>query len=247
MALCVVAVVLLTSCATEERREIRLTPTSTVETGVRILVDNCPGPTTVQLAVREDVLWQIESGTVPETTDAGDDSATSQDTTVDDTLPDDTLSDDTAAAEEAPGIAEFLVGQEPEGWTTSTPLESPLSAGVRYTIRTAPDGQSIDFSTPDLAAGLLWDGQGNAQFNPNLINDECSEAADVGAFAESLVVLLLLGVTAAALVIVAIILILFVITRRFSRVRSIQKQASREPGAEQGSAKGQRPRVRSKS
>ncbi len=229
LAICLVALVFLSACSEDERREIRLTPTSTVETGVRILVDNCPGPSAVQLLVRDDLLWQIDS---PVVTDIpADDSANDDDPA----LP--------ATVDEEPGLAEFLVGQEPEGWTTSTPLESPLSPGIRYTVRTEPDGQTVDFSTPDLAAGLLWDGQGNAQFNPNLINVECSEPADVGAFAQNIVVLILLGVTAAATVIVAIILILFVITRRFSRIRSIQKKAS----AQSSGAQTQRPRVRSKS
>ena len=228
LAACLAVLLLLTACSEDERREIRLTPTSTVETGVRILVDNCPGPTAVQLLVRDDVLWQIDSPVIPAIPEADAEAETGTD------LP---------APEQEPGLAEFLVGQEPEGWTTSTPLESPLSPGIRYTVRTEPDGQTVDFSTPDLAAGLLWDGQGNAQFNPNLINVECSEPADVGAFAQNIVVLVLLGVTAAATVIVAIILILFVVTRRFSRIRSIQKKASAQSGAPQP----QRPRVRSKS
>ena len=225
-AICLASLLLLTACAEDERREIRLTPTSTVETGVRILVDNCPGPTAVQLLVRDDLLWQIDSPGIPDELETGANE----------------VSDQAVVNTQEPGLAEFLVGQEPEGWSTSTPLDGQLSPGIRYTIRTEPDGQTVDFSTPDLAAGLLWDGQGNAQFNPNLINVECSEPADVGAFAQNIVVLILLGVTAAATVIVAIILILFVITRRFSRIRSIQKQAS----AATTPPPTQRPRARSK-
>lgn len=227
IAICLASLLLLTACSEDERREIRLTPTSTVETGVRILVDNCPGPTAVQLSVRDDVLWQIDSPNVSNELETD--------------LEADELSNPAVVTVQEPGLAEFLVGQEPEGWSTSIPLDGQLSPGIRYTVRTEPDGQTVDFSTPDLAAGLLWDGQGNAQFNPNLINVECSEPADVGAFAQNVVVLILLGITAAATVIVAIILILFVITRRFSRIRSIQKQASAA-----AQPKSQRPRVRSK-
>lgn len=218
-------VVVLSACAEDERRGIRLTPTSTVETGVRALVDNCPGPATVILAVREDVLWEIESPPVAEP--AAEDDAD-----------DDALVADVPGP---PGIAEFLIGTAPEGWSTTTPLTEALQPGIRYTVRTEPDGQSIDFSTPDLAGGLLWDGVGNSRFNPNLVNAECSEPADVGAFARNVAVLGLLGVTAAATVLVALILLLFVITRRFSRVRSIQKKARREAGQPQ------RPRARSRS
>lgn len=225
-----VCLLVLTSCAEDERRGIRLTPTSTVETGVRVLVDNCPGPSTVTLAVRDDVLWEIEGPPVTEPVVEDDEDA-------------DEDVDETASSEPGPpGIAEFLVGATPEGWTTTTPLDGPLQPGVRYTVRTQPDGQEIDFSTPDLAGGLLWDGTGNSRFNPNLVNVECSEPADIGAFTRNIAVLGLLGVTAAATVLVALILLLFVITRRFSRVSAIQKKARREAGLEP-----QRPNARSKS
>lgn len=226
----------LSACAEDERRGIRLTPTSTVETGVRALVDNCPGPAKVTLAVRDDILWEIESPPLPETPPEPtvEEAADASDASGEDkSLP---------AVPGPPGIAEFLIGQAPEGWTTTTPLDAPLQPGIRYTVRTEPDGQTIDFSTPDLAGGLLWDGQGNSRFNPNLVNAECSEPADIGAFAQNIAVLGLLGVTAAAITLVAIILLLFVITQRFSRVRSIQKKARREAGLEP-----QRPRTRSKS
>lgn len=215
-----VGVLVLSSCAEDERRGIRLTPTSTVETGVRVLVDNCPGPTSMALTVREDVLWQIDAPPAPE-------------------VPESASEDEPVTTVAPPGIAEFLVGQTPDGWTTVTPLESPLASGIRYTVRTEPDEQSIDFSTPDLASGLLWDGVGNSRFNPDLVNAECSQPADVGAFAQNVIVLSLLGVTSAALVLVGLILLLFVVTRRFSRVRSLQNKANKPP-------KAQRPKVRSK-
>lgn len=197
--------IVLSACAEDERREIRLTPTSTVETGVRVLADNCPGPETVTLSVRDEVLWEI--GRIPV---IEDEEATTQPTQPD------------------PGLVEFLVGRTPEGWQAELELTEPLVPGIRYTIRTQPDEQTIDFSTPDLSPGLLWDGAGNAQFNPDLIQVECSEPADLEGFAQNIVVLIALWVTAAAGVMVALILLLFVITRRFSRVISVQKKAERE-------------------
>lgn len=198
---------LASACAQGERRGIRVTPTSsTAETGVRVLVDNCPGPSSLELSVREDVLWEIEA---PQTE-----------------TPDADSPDAEALLEEQPGLREFLVGETPDGWTTLTPLEAPLEAGTRYTIRTRPDGQSIDFATPDLQAGLLFDGEGRVQFNPDLINVECSEPADVAGFVRNVGVLAALGVTASALVLVALILVLFVITQRFSRVRALQRKGA---------------------
>lgn len=215
------------ACAEDERREIRLTPTSTVETGVRVLVDNCPGPDTVTLSVRDDVLWSIERLPLADPTN---DTSTS-------------TADATTGDEPEPGLVEFLVGRTPDGWRTETVLVEPLTPGIRYTIHTEPDGQSIDFSTPDLSPGLLWDGTGNAQFNPDLIRVECSEPADVAGFARNIMVLVALWVTAAAAVMVALILLLFVITRRFSRVRSLQRRSGRE--AEKPPR--QRPKARAKS
>lgn len=203
---------MLGACTEDERREIRLIPTSTVETGVRILVDNCPGPDVVSLSVRDDVLWKIER--VPASEDPSNASGEAELTTAD--------------ATEQPGLVEFLVGRTPDDWRTEIPLADPLIAGIRYTVKTEPDGQSIDFSTPDLSPGLVWDGEGNAQFNPDLILVECSEPADVQGFAENIVVLAALWITAAAAVMVALILFLFVITRRFSRVRSLQRRAVRD-------------------
>ena len=217
--------VVLSSCAEDERRELRLTPTTTVEPGVRILADNCPGPTSVSLGVREDVLWEIEQIELPEQTD------------------DTSGAESTTEVEAEPGLVEFLVGHSPDGWRTRTILADTLAPDIRYTIRTEPDGQSIDFSTPDLSAGLLWDGTGNAQFNPDLIQVECSQPADVEGFARNIVVLIALWVTAAATVMVALILLLFVITRRFSRVRSLQKRAAREAAGEVA----KRPKARMKS
>lgn len=232
MAIVILALIMLSSCAEDERREIRLTPTSTVETGVRILVDNCPGPERVSLSVRDNVLWEITQAASTDNavpaTDTGDIDA--------EALPDDFELTDALDAEPVPGLVEFLVGRTPEGWTATTALADPLEAGVRYTISTEPDGQTIDFSTPDLSAGLLWDGTGNAQFNPDLINVECSEPADVEGFARNIGLLLAFWVTAAATVMVAVILVLFVITRRFSRIRSLQKRAEREATAQRVSA-----------
>lgn len=215
MAMLIIMVIALSSCAEDERREIRLTPTSTVETGVRVLVDNCPGPDNVSLSVRDDVLWEISR---VEADDPG----------VADTALTGPEVANGVGVEPVPGLVEFLVGRTPEDWTVTTALVEPLQPGIRYTISTEPDGQTIDFSTPDLSAGLLWDGTGNAQFNPDLINVECSEPADVEGFARNIGLLLAFWVTAAAAVMVAVILVLFVITRRFSRVRSLQRRSERE-------------------
>lgn len=217
----------LGACAEDERRELRLTPTSTVETGVRVLSDNCPGPDRVTLSVRDDILWSIERIAATDPSTETSDAANAA------------VADDA----EMPGLVEFLVGRTPENWRTETVLADPLSPGIRYTIRTEPDGQSIDFSTPDLSPGLLWDGTGNAQFNPDLIRVECSEPADAEGFARNVLVLVALWVTAAAAVMVALILLLFVITRRFSRIRSLQRRAERDPGDQPT----QRPRARAKS
>ena len=216
----------MSACAEDEQRELRLTPTSTAETGVRVLADNCPGPDRVSLSVRDDVLWSIERIVDAETSA---ETATS------------TTASTTGDIDES-GLVEFLVGRTPDDWRTETVLVDPLMPGIRYTILTEPDGQSIDFSTPDLSPGLLWDGIGNAQFNPDLIRVECSEPADVEGFARNIIVLVALWVTAAAAVMVALILLLFVITRRFSRVRSLQRRSGRE--AENPPT--QRPRARAK-
>jgi len=170
---------------------------------VRALVDNCPGPTSVVLSVRDDVLWQIDSLAAA---NAGPE-------VVDETSP-----------LPAAGIAEFVIGQAPPDWTTVTPLSEPLTPEIRYTVRTEPDGQTIDFATPDLAGGLLWDGLGNSRFNSDLMSVECSQPADIGAFTRNIFVLGLLGAVSVALVLVAIISLLFIVTRRFSRVRSIQRR-----------------------
>ncbi len=206
LGVCLACLVLLTACAEDDRRELRLTRTSTVAAGVRVLADNCPGPSNVALLIRDDVLWEVQAPATPEPTDS-------------------------PAAPEA-GLIEFLVGETPNDWETVVPLDQPVEAGTRYTVRTLPDGQTIDFSTPDLQAGLLWDGTGVIQFNPDLINEECSTPANAGVFAQNIAVLAALGTTTAAIVLVVLILILFVITRRFSRVRSIQAEARREAEGE---------------
>lgn len=218
LAVLVGCLVLLTACAEDERRELRLTRTSTAEAGVRILADNCPGPSSVSLLIRDDVLWEIQVAPTP-APDGGSDQETGEGATG--------IADEESAIPEG-GLIEFLVGQTPDGWETVTPLTDTVEPGIRYTIQTRPDGQTIDFSTPDLQAGLLWDGTGVIQFNPNLINEECGTTTDIGVFATNIAVLLALGTTTAAIVLVALILILFVITSRFSRVKSIQKKAAKE-------------------
>ena len=195
--------ILASACAEDERRGLRLTSTSTtVETGVRVLADNCPGPSSVQLSVREEILWEIQfdpNAPAPET------------------------------AIEPTSLIEFIVGQVPAQWEEVVPLDTTLEPGIRYTVSTRPDGQSVDFATPDLQPGLLWDGQGVIQFNPDLVNQDCSDPADFGLFAQNIAALVALGGVAAALVLVALISLLFVITRRFSRVRSIERKAQRAP------------------
>lgn len=216
-ALCLACLVLLTACAEDERRELRLARTSTAATGVRILADNCPGPSNVALLVRDNVLWEVQAPTTP-------DAAPSSEEAIDDEALDQLPTES--------GIVEFLVGETPDGWDVLTPLDQAVEPGIRYTIRTLPDGQTIDFSTPDLQPGLLWDGTGVIQFNPDLINEECSTPANIGAFARNIAVLTALGTATAAIVLVALIMVLFVVTSRFSRVRSIQKKAQREQGTD---------------
>lgn len=214
LMICLALIVLLTSCAEDDRRELRLTRTSTAAAGVRVLADNCPGPSSVALLVRDDVLWEIQAPTTPPEPDGTSEENTDNPTSVEQS--------------NAPGLIDFLVGETPEGWTPVVPLTEAVGPGTRYTIRTLPDGQTIDFSTVDLQAGLLWDGTGVIQFNPDLINEECSTPTDAGAFARNVAVLTAFGATTAAIALVTIILILFVITRRFSRVRTLQQQARRE-------------------
>ena len=203
---------LASACAEQERRSLRLTSTSTTaETGVRVLADNCPGPNAVRLSVREDVLWEIEA--IASSTDTATATTTA-----------DTAGIDAGAGSEPTALLEFIVGQAPDGWQETVPLTEPLTPGIRYTVSTSPDGQSVDFATPDLQAGLLWDGTGVIQFNPDLINQDCSDPADLGLFARNVLALVALGGVAAALVLVGLITLLFVITRRFSRMRSLEKK-----------------------
>ena len=148
---------LASACAEQERRSLRLTSTSTTaETGVRVLADNCPGPNAVRLSVREDVLWEIEA--IASSTDTATATTTA-----------DTAGIDAGAGSEPTALLEFIVGQAPDGWQETVPLTEPLTPGIRYTVSTSPDGQSVDFATPDLQAGLLWDGTGVIQFNPCLL------------------------------------------------------------------------------
>ena len=206
---------LASACAEQERRSLRLTSTSTTaETGVRVLADNCPGPNAVRLSVREDVLWEIEA--IASSTDTATATTTA-----------DTAGIDAGAGSEPTALLEFIVGQAPDGWQETVPLTEPLTPGIRYTVSTSPDGQSVDFATPDLQAGLLWDGTGVIQFNPDLINQDCSDPADLGLFARNVLALVALGGVAAALVLVGLITLLFVITRRFSRMRSLEKKTQK--------------------
>lgn len=204
LVICLGLLILATSCSGDDRRELRLTRTATATAGVRVLADNCPGPSSVALLIRNDVLWEIQAPTEPP--NAQDDPSADQ------------------AVGQQPGLVDFLIGETPEGWTATVPLTETLEPGIRYTVRTLPDRQTIDFSTPDLRPGLVWDGSGVIQFNPDLANEECNAQVDAGVFARNVVVLGAFGATAAAMVLVAVILVLFVITRRFSRIRSIQQK-----------------------
>lgn len=196
LLLFVLLVGLFTACASEERREIRIAPTASAEPAVRAIVDNCPGPETITLSVRTEVLWQIEAPA------SGEDSS------------------------DAKGLREFVIGQTPTGWTLIEPLTLGLNDETRYTIVTQADGQSIDFSLRNLEPGLLFDGEETSQFNEDLLNEECSEPPDVDGFVRNVAVLGALWITTAALAMVGIILLLFVITRRFSRIRSIQQKSA---------------------
>ncbi len=217
---------LLTSCGTVERKPIRLAPTPTAEAGVRVIVDNCPGPSVVTLSVRDDVIWQAEAPLPDEASADGTDEVSAE-----------TLADGTESDVEVPGLIEVVVGQPPEGWTETQPLADALRSDTRYTVSTSPDDQTVDFALPDLAQGLLFDGLGRSQFNQDLMQEPCSAAADVSGFVGNIAILGLLGVTTAAFVLVALISLLFVITRRFGRIRALERKAQRA----------QRPNTRSSS
>lgn len=208
-ALLFAVAIVASACAEDERRPLRLTSTSTtVETGVRVLADNCPGPGTVRLSVRDDVLWEIQA--------PAPDVIAGQDDTTD------------PAVAESTALAEFIVGQTPPDWQEVIPLTTTLEPGIRYTVSTSPVGQSVDFATPDLQPGLLWDGTGVIQFNPDLINQDCSDPADLGLFAQNIAALIALGAVSSALVLVALITLLFAVTRRFGRLQAIERKARRE-------------------
>jgi hypothetical protein len=222
----------VSACGTVERKPIRLAPTPTAEAGVRVIVDNCPGPASVTLSIRDEVIWQAEA---PADSDADadepsadeTDAATSADATADGTP--DPLAGDAAMSDgtEAPGLIEIVVGQPPEGWVETQPLADPLRSDTRYTVATSPDDQTVDFALPDLAQGLLFDGIGRSQFNQDLMQEPCSEPADVGSFVNNIAILALLGVTTAAFVLVALISLLFVVTRRFGRIKALERKARR--------------------
>lgn len=214
----IVVVMALGACATVERKPIRLAPTATADPGVRVIVDNCPGPAAVRLLVRDEIIWEAEAPAAPETAEAeaATDSSTGTDTGEADA---DTMG--------VAGLLEVVVGQPPDGWIETQPLTEGLRSDTRYTVATEPDGQRVDFAIPDLAQGLLFDGVGRSQFNQDLMRSPCSEPADVGQFVGNLAVLGLLGITAAAFVLVALIALLFVVTRRFGRIQSLERKAQR--------------------
>ena len=227
LVVALVTTLVMTACGTVERKPIRLAPTPTAEAGVRVIVDNCPGPAAVTLSIRDEVIWQAEAPQdvdpdADEAADDGTDTATTDATT-------DALADDTAMADgaEAPGLIEIVVGQPPEGWVETQPLAEPLRSDTRYTVATSPDDQTVDFALPDLAQGLLFDGIGRSQFNQDLMQEPCSEPADVGSFVSNIAILALLGVTTAAFVLVALISLLFVVTRRFGRIKAMERKARR--------------------
>ncbi len=218
----VVLVVTLSACATVERKPIRLAPTPTADPGVRVIVDNCPGPSAVTLLVRDEIIWEAEAPT--EATTETDSDANPEEGT--DTVATDTSAPDTDTSVVA-GLLEVVVGQPPDGWIETQPLSEGLRSDIRYTVVTEPDEQRVDFAIPDLAQGLLFDGVGRSQFNQDLMQAPCSEPADVGRFVGNLAVLGLLGITSAAFVLVALISLLFVVTRRFGRIQSLERKAQR--------------------
>ncbi len=235
----VVGTLVLSACGTVERKPIRLAPTPTAEAGVRVIVDNCPGPAVVTLSVRDEIIWQAEAP-VEATDDEGSAESETEDAAGDVDETNETAMAD-LTGDVVPGLIEVIVGQPPEGWTETQPLAEPLRNDIRYTVATSPDDQSVDFALPDLAQGLLFDGIGRSQFNQDLMREPCSEPADAGAFVGNIAILALLGVTTAAFVLVALISLLFVITRRFGRIRSIERKASR------AAQSAQRPSTRSNS
>lgn len=211
------------ACGTVERKPIRLAPTPTAEAGVRVIVDNCPGPSVVTLSIRDEVIWQAEAPPEPD----ADEDTEADEPTSGETAADPNAVDALADGGEVPGLVEIIVGQPPEGWVETQPLADPLRSDTRYTVATSPDDQTVDFALPDLAQGLLFDGIGRSQFNQDLMQEPCSEPADVGSFVNNIAILALLGVTTAAFVLVALISLLFVVTRRFGRIKAMERKVRR--------------------
>jgi len=235
LAISVFLVMLVASACTEvDSAELRLSRTATVEPGVRAIVDNCPGPETIELTVRDEVLWVAQNPAVidedGETAEAGLNDATVEEAGDSATA---TLDENGEEVEVlAPSLQEIRVGAAPAGWVTVQVLEEPLRDDVRYTVRTEPDGDSVDFALRDLETRFLYDGTDNIVFPPDLMSARCAPPVDLGAFVRDLAVLGALGVTSAALVLVAIITLFFVVTRRFGRIKSLERRAAREAAAQ---------------
>lgn len=211
---------LLGACTNSERQGIRVARTATVEPSVRVIVDNCPGPESIIFSVRDEVLWSAENPDAATTADPA------QPAEVEPAQPAEVDPNDTAISARDPGLLDVLVGTAPAGWTTTQELEQPLRDDIRYTVRTEPDGKTIEFSTSNLATRTLFDGETSSPFQPESISDPCKEPADIGKFFGDLAILGALGATSAALVMVSLITLLFVITRRFSRIRTIERRAA---------------------
>lgn len=239
LVITVFLVMLVASACTEiETAELRLSRTATVEPGVRAIVDNCPGPKTIELTVRDEILWVAQN---PAVTDDGDyaDDASSIDASIEEVGDSATTTLDENGEEVevlAPSLQEIRVGDAPVGWVTVQALEEPLREDVRYTVRTEPDGDSVDFALQDLETRLLYDGTTNVVFPPDLMSAQCAPPVDLGAFVRDLAVLGALGVTSAAFVLVSIITLFFVVTRRFGRIKSLERRAAREAAAAAGAA-----------
>lgn len=238
-AISVFLVMLVASACTEvETAELRLSRTATVEPGVRAIVDNCPGPKTIELTVRDEVLWVAQNPAVTDgdsdTADAGSNDANIEEA---DSSAASTLDENGEEVEVLePSLREIRVGDAPAGWVTVQALEEPLRDDVRYTVHTEPDGDSVDFALHDLETRFLYDGSTNVVFPPDLMSAQCAPPVDLGAFVRDLAVLGALGVTSAAFVLVSIITLFFVVTRRFGRLKSLERRAAREAAASASAA-----------
>lgn len=226
-----IAILVVASCANTERQGLRVARTATIEPGVRLIVDNCPGPEEIVFSVRDEVLWSVENPNAAAEAEAASEArqaaADATTTTADSIDPSATTVDPaTPGPLQPPGLLDVLIGTPPPGWTTTQELGQPLREDIRYTIRTEPDGQTIEFATPNLSTGALFDGETGSPFQSASLAEPCEEPADVGEFFKNLAVLGALGITSAAFVLVSLITLLFAITRRFSRIRTIEKRAA---------------------